>query len=104
VAGTGHIIAAAFRDRRHSGQAGQRGLAEHDDFQAPGCWPDHVPAPRGDITVKWASSPAGFAIAVQAPGGITGTVMLPKGASRYSVTVNRKPVPVAPGQATVSVR
>jgi alpha-L-rhamnosidase len=63
-----------------------------------------VPTPHGDITVKWASSPAGFAIAIQAPRGTTGTVVLPKGASRYSVTVNGKPVPVAPGHDTVSVR
>ena len=63
-----------------------------------------VPTPHGDITVKWASSPAGFAIAIRAPGGTTGTVVLPKGASRYSVTVNGKPVPVAPGHDTVSVR
>lgn len=63
-----------------------------------------VPTPHGHITVKWASSPAGFVIAIQAPGGTTGTVVLPKGASRYSVTVNGKPVPVASGHATVSVR
>jgi Bacterial alpha-L-rhamnosidase C-terminal domain len=63
-----------------------------------------VPTPHGDITVKWASSPAGFAIAVGAPAGTTGTVVLPKGAGRYSVTVNGNPVPVTPGQAAVSVR
>jgi alpha-L-rhamnosidase len=63
-----------------------------------------VPTPHGDITVKWAASAAGFAIAVGAPAGTTGTVVLPKGAGRYSVTVNGNPVPVTPGQAAVSVR
>ena len=63
-----------------------------------------VPTPHGDISVKWASSPAGFAIAIEAPAGTTGTVVLPKGAGRYSVTVNGHPVPVDPGQADVSVR
>lgn len=37
-----------------------------------------VPTPHGDITVKWASSPTGFAIAVQAPAGTAGTVLLPR--------------------------
>jgi hypothetical protein len=31
-------------------------------------------------------------------------VVLPPGAARYSVTVNGRPVPVAPGQAAVRVR
>ncbi len=43
-------------------------------------------------------------IAIGAPEGTTGTVVLPKGISRYSVTVNGNPVPVAPGHDTVSVR
>jgi alpha-L-rhamnosidase len=63
-----------------------------------------VPTPHGGISVKWASSPAGFAIAIEAPGGTTGTVVLPKGAGRYSVTVNGHPVPVSPGQTGISVR
>jgi alpha-L-rhamnosidase len=63
-----------------------------------------VPTPHGDITVRWASGPGGFAIAIAAPPGSTGTVVLPPGAARYSVTVNGRPVPVAPGQAAVRVR
>ena len=63
-----------------------------------------VPTPHGGISVKWASSPAGFAIAIEAPPDTTGTVVLPKGAGRCSVTVNGHPVPVDPGQADVSVR
>jgi hypothetical protein len=63
-----------------------------------------VPTPHGDITVRWASGPGGFAMAIAAPPGSTGTVVLPPGAARYSVTVNGRPVPVAPGQAAVRVR
>jgi hypothetical protein len=63
-----------------------------------------VGADDGDIAVKWASSQAGFVIAIQAPRGTTGTVVLPKGAGRYSVTVNGHQVPINPGQVAVSVR
>lgn len=63
-----------------------------------------VPTPHGGISVKWASSQAGFAIAIEAPRGTSGTVVLPKGAGRYSVTVNGHPVPARPGQPDVSVR
>ena len=62
-----------------------------------------VPTPHGGISVKWASSPAGFAIAVGVPRGSTGTVVLPPGAGHYSVTVNGRPVPVTPGQSVVPV-
>jgi hypothetical protein len=62
-----------------------------------------VPTSHGDITVKWASGPGGFRISIQAPGHTTGTVVLPKGVSRYSVTVNGRIVPVSSDQAAVRV-
>jgi hypothetical protein len=60
-------------------------------------------APHGDIAVKWASNPAGFTLAIQAPRGSTGTVVLPPGAGRYSVTVNGNPVAISSGRAVVRV-
>ena len=63
-----------------------------------------VPTPHGAISVKWASSQAGFAIAIQAPPGTSGTVVLPPGAARYSVTVNGHPVSAGPGRAVLRVR
>ena len=47
-----------------------------------------VPTPHGDITVKWANSAGGFRMSIQAPRHSRGTVVLPAGVSRYSVTVN----------------
>jgi alpha-L-rhamnosidase len=62
-----------------------------------------VPTPQGEITVKWASGAGGFRISIQAPARTTGTVVLPTGDSRYSVTVNGQLVRLAPGQAEVNI-
>lgn len=86
------------------GQPGIRDLAGRPAAGSLSWAEGAVPTPHGDITVKWASSPGGFAIAIRAPWGTTGTVVLPKGAARYSVMVNGSPVAVAPGQAAVSMR
>jgi hypothetical protein len=63
-----------------------------------------VPTPHGDITVKWASSKTGFKIAIQTPDRTAGTVVLPAGVDRYSLTVNGKAIPVSSGHTVVSVR
>ena len=62
-----------------------------------------VPTPHGDITVKWANGTGGFRISIQAPGHARGTVVLPTGVSRYSVTVNGHLVHVNAGQTEVNV-
>jgi alpha-L-rhamnosidase len=63
-----------------------------------------VPTPHGDITVKWASSKAGFKIAIQTPDRTRGTIALPAGLTRYSLTVNGRAIPVRPGQTLITVR
>ena len=62
-----------------------------------------VPTPHGDITVKWANGTGGFRISITAPGTSRGTVVLPPGVSRYSVTVNGQLVHVSAAQTAVSV-
>jgi alpha-L-rhamnosidase len=62
-----------------------------------------VPTPQGDITVKWASGAGGFRISITAPGRTRGTVVLPQGVSRYSVTVNGQLVHLSAGQTEVNV-
>jgi alpha-L-rhamnosidase len=61
-----------------------------------------VPTPQGDITVKWASGAGGFRISITAPGRTRGTVVLPQGVSRYSVTVNGQLVHLSAGQTEVN--
>ncbi|MGD0706577.1 MAG: alpha-L-rhamnosidase C-terminal domain-containing protein [Trebonia sp.] len=63
-----------------------------------------VPTPHGNLTVKWASSRTGFRIAIQTPDRTTGTVVLPAGPTRYSLTVNGRAIPVSPGQTVISMR
>jgi alpha-L-rhamnosidase len=63
-----------------------------------------VPTTHGDITVKWASSKAGFKIAIQTPDRTRGTIALPAGLTRYSLTVNGRAIPVRPGQTLITVR
>jgi alpha-L-rhamnosidase len=62
-----------------------------------------VPTPQGDITVKWASGAGGFRISITAPGRTRGTVVLPQGVSRYSVTVNGQLAHLSAGQTEVNV-
>jgi alpha-L-rhamnosidase len=62
-----------------------------------------VPTPHGDITVKWADGAGGFRISITAPGSTRGTVVLPPGVSRSSVTVNGQLVHLSAGQTEVNV-
>jgi alpha-L-rhamnosidase len=62
-----------------------------------------VPTAHGDITVKWANGAGGFRISIQAPAGTRGTVELPPGSTRYSVTVNGHLVRLSAGQTEVTV-
>jgi hypothetical protein len=58
----------------------------------------------GSQAVKWASSKTGFKISIQTPNRTKGTVALPPGPARYSLTVNGQSIPVSPGQTLITVR
>ena len=95
VTNPGGIVAGGHGDTtltRSAGDTGPTDIVLDYGRDVGGVPSFNVAAASGAPTMEAGYSEAAESIA---PGG---------GASRYSVTVNRNPVPVAPGQVTVSVR